>query len=162
MGKKKNRQKSPVGELIVCTNAKAKHNYDIEERLEAGLVLLGSEVKSLRARRANLDGAYASIDRSELYIHKMNISTYEHATVFGHEPKRSRKLLVHRRQIERLIGKLAIRGYTLIPLSVYFKNGRAKIELGLGKGRRVGDAREEIKRRIDLREARAAIDRGHQ
>jgi SsrA-binding protein len=145
---------------MVCNNAKARHNYQVEERLEAGMVLVGSEVKSLRMRRANLDGSYATIDGGEIFLHKMNIASYEYASVFGHEPKRTRKLLLHRRQIERLIGKLSVRGYTLIPLRVYFKNGRAKVELGIAKGVKTGDTREDIKRRIDLKEARTAMGRG--
>jgi len=145
----------------VCNNAKARHNYHVEERLEAGMMLVGSEVKSLRMRRANLDGSYATIDGGEVYLHKMNIASYEYASVFNHEPKRTRKLLLHKRQIERLIGKLSIRGYTLIPLRVYFKDGRAKVELGIAKGVKTGDTREDIKRRIDLKEARTAIRRGN-
>ncbi len=160
MSNKKKKQSAQPGELMVCNNAKARHNYQVEERLEAGMVLVGSEVKSLRMRRANLDGSYATIDGGEIFLHKMNIASYEYASVFGHEPKRSRKLLLHKRQIERLIGKLSVRGYTLIPLRVYFKNRRAKVELGIAKGLKTGDTREDIKRRIDLKEARTAMGRG--
>jgi SsrA-binding protein len=159
MAGKKKKQPTQNGEVPVCNNAKARHMYQIEERLEAGIALVGSEVKSLRMRQANLDGSYAAIEGGEIFLHKMNIASYEYATVFRHEIKRSRKLLVHRREIERLIGKLAIRGYTLIPLRVYFKNGHAKVELGLAKGLKVGDSREDIKRQIDLREARSAMRR---
>ncbi len=149
------------GELVVCRNPKATHDYDIEQRLEAGMVLKGSEVKSLRLREGNLEGAYASIDGSELFLHGMHIAPYPQAAgVFGHELKRSRKLLVHRQEILRLVGQLGQRGYTLVPLSVYFKNGRAKVELGLGKGKRRGDKRQDIRRDIDLREARDAMSRG--
>jgi SsrA-binding protein len=148
------------GEILVCQNPKAHHAYEIDERLEAGLVLVGSEVKSLRARKANLEGAYAALDGAELYLHHMFIAPYEQAGVFGHEPRRLRKLLVHKAEILKLVGKLAQRGYTLVPLKVYFKNGRAKVELGLGKGKRRGDNREDIKRDIDLREARDAMLRG--
>ena len=150
----------PSGEILVCQNPKARHAYEIDEQLEAGMVLMGSEVKSLRARKANLEGAYAGIENGELVLNHMFIAPYEQAGVFGHEPRRSRKLLVHRAEIEKLIGKLAQRGYTLVPLRVYFKNGRAKVELGLGKGKRRGDDREDIKRDIDLREAREAMLRG--
>ncbi|MDD9933766.1 MAG: SsrA-binding protein SmpB [Myxococcales bacterium] len=159
MGKKKNKQTAP-GELMVCRNPKATREYEIEERLECGLVLTGSEVKSLRAKHADLEGAYASVDRDELYLHKMHIGPYEQAGHFGHETKRSRKLLAHRHQIQRLMGKLATRGYTLVPIQVYFKNGRAKVELGLARGRKQGDRRETLRREADLREARAAMDRG--
>ena len=127
---------------------------------EAGMVLKGSEVKSLRAKRADLEGAYASIERGELYLHKMFIGPYEQAGVFGHEPKDKRKLLVKRRELERLSGKLTMRGYTLVPLRVYFKDGWAKVELGLAKGKDVGDRREDLKRKAALDEARRAMRRG--
>lgn len=148
-----------TGEMLVCSNPKAKHDYEIEERFEAGMVLTGSEIKSLRARRAQLEGAFATIDRGELFLHQMQISPYEQASHFGHEPKRSRKLLVHRSEILKLVGKLAQRGYTLVPTRVYIKNGRAKVELGLGKGKRKGDERESIRRELDLKEARDAMAR---
>lgn len=147
------------GEILVCRNPKALKSYDIEWKLEAGMMLMGSEVKSLRARKADLDGAFASVDQGELYLHKMHIAPYEQAGPFGHENKRTRKLLVHRAEIEKLVGKLAHRGYTLVPLSVYFKEGRAKVELGLGKGKKTDDRREDIKKEIDMRETRAAIDK---
>lgn len=154
------RKKQPPGEILVCRNPKATKTYDIEERVEAGMVLMGSEVKSLRQRRADLEGAYASIERGELVLHKMHIAPYEQAGAFGHEPKRSRKLLLNRREIERWEGRLTMKGYTVVPLSVYFKNGYAKVELGLGKGRKVQDKREDLKREVDLREARAAMGKG--
>ncbi|HEY8432145.1 MAG TPA: SsrA-binding protein SmpB [Sandaracinaceae bacterium] len=157
MSKKSNKH---PGELLVCRNPKATQAYDIEERIEAGLVLTGSEVKSLRLRRADLEGAYASIDGGEMVLHKMHIAPYELAGAFGHEPKRSRKLLVNRREIQRWEGRLATRGYTIVPLAVYFKGGWAKVELGLAKGRKVKDRREELRREADLREARAAMGKG--
>jgi SsrA-binding protein len=147
------------GELLVCRNPKALKNYDIDWRIEAGMVLMGSEVKSLRARKGDLEGAYASIDQGELYLHKMHIAPYEQAGPFGHENKRTRKLLVHRAELEKLVGKLAQRGFTLVPLSVYFKDGRAKVELGLGRGKKTDDQREEIKKKIDMRETRAAMEK---
>lgn len=146
-------------EFLVCRNPKAVKRYEIDDRMEAGMVLVGSEVKSLRQRRGDLDGAYCSIDRGELILHKMHIAPYEQAGHSGHVPKRSRKLLMHRREIERLRGKLAQRGYSLIPLQVYFKNGVAKVQLGLGRGRKKGDEREAIRRKEDLKEARAAMNR---
>jgi SsrA-binding protein len=145
------------GELPVCQNPKALHSYEIEERIEAGMVLVGSEVKSMRARKANLEGAYATIDDGNLVLHHMHVAPYEQAGPFGHEPRRSRRLLAHRQEIQRLLGKLAQRGYTLVPLRAYFKDGRAKVELGLGKGKKRGDNRESIKRDLDLREARDAM-----
>ncbi|HEX6241734.1 MAG TPA: SsrA-binding protein SmpB [Polyangiales bacterium] len=151
--------KAKPGQLLVCTNSKALARFAVDEKMEAGMVLTGSEVKSLRDRRADLDGSYARIERGELMLHKMYIGPYAQASAFGHEPKRSRKLLAHRHEIEKLTGKLALRGYTLLPLSVYFKEGRAKIELGLAKAKDVGDRREDIKRAMDLREAKAAMDK---
>jgi len=148
------------GEILVCRNAKATQRYEIEERLEAGMVLVGSEVKSLRARQGDLDGAYASLDRGELWLHKMHIAPYVKATAFAHETRRSRKLLAHRHELQKLDGRLTMRGYTLIPLRVYFKNGHAKVELGLAKAKSVGDNREKISRELDKREAREAMGRG--
>lgn len=159
MAKKKKKKASPVGELLVCSYPRVERDYEIEERIECGMVLTGSEVKSLRAKRADLEGAYASIERMELFLHGMHIAPYEQAGRFGHEPKRKRKLLAHRREIERLLGRTAQRGYALVPTRVYFRNGRAKVELALGKGRKAGDNREAIRRKIDLREARNAMGR---
>jgi SsrA-binding protein len=150
------RPKEP-GELVVCRNSKAAARYVIDERLEAGMVLKGSEVKSLRDRKADLEGAYARVERGELYLYKMYIGPYAQATAFAHEPKQARKLLAHKHEIEKLTGKLAVRGYTLIPLQVYFKNGKVKVELGLAKSKDMGDRREDIKRKVDLREAKAAM-----
>lgn len=158
MAKKPDKQKA--GELLVCRNPKASARFVIDERLEAGMQLLGSEVKSLRDRKADLEGAYAQIDRGELILHKMYIGPYAQATAFAHEQKRSRKLLAHRHEIEKLTGKLAVRGYTLVPIQVYFKNGRAKIELGLAKAKDMEDKREDIKRKVELREAKDAMSRG--
>jgi SsrA-binding protein len=152
--------KREPGELQVCRNAKMLARFVIDERLEAGMVLTGSEVKSLRDRKADLDGAYARVEHGELMLHKMYIGPYQQATAFGHEPKRARKLLAHLHQIETLTGKLATRGYTLLPVQVYFKQGRAKVELGLAKAKDIGDKREDIKRKMDLREAKAAMDKG--
>jgi SsrA-binding protein len=129
---------------IVCRNKKAFHLYKIEERIEAGLVLSGSEVKSLRARNADLSDAYAAIKEGELFLHKAHIAEYSHAGYGGHEPKRTRKLLLRKHEIRRLRGKLVERGYTLVPLSIYFKEGWAKIELGLAKGKRKFDRRKAI------------------
>jgi SsrA-binding protein len=152
-------KKSP-GELNVCRNSKAAARYAIDEKLEAGMQLTGSEVKSLREKRADLDGAYARIDGGELWLYKMYIGPYAQATAFAHEPKRGRKLLAHKHEIEKLTGKLATRGYTLVPLQVYFKGGRAKVELGLAKAKDLNDKRETLKREIDLREAKDAMERG--
>ena len=148
-------------ETVICRNPKVERNFDIEERFEAGLVLRGSEVKSLRAKHANLEGAFAAIEHQELYLFHMFIGPYKQASQFGHEEKRKRKLLLHKREIERLAGRVATRGFTLVPARVYWKNGRAKVELVLGKGRKVHDDRQEIRRELDLKEARAAMARKH-
>ena len=151
--------KSNGGELLVCSNNRALRDYAIEERLEAGMVLVGSEVKSLRARAADLEGSYAAVSANELMLYGMHIGPYTQAGHFGHDTKRTRKLLAHREEINKLLGKLGESGYTLVPLKVYFKGGRAKVELGLGKGRKKEDRREQIKKDIDLREARDAMAR---
>jgi SsrA-binding protein len=150
----------PPGELMVCRNPKAAARYTIDERIEAGMQLTGSEVKSLRDKKADLEGAYAGIDRGELWVHKMYIGPYAQANAFQHEAKRSRKLLAHKHEIEKLTGKLAVRGYTLIPVQVYFKNGRAKIELGLAKAKDMEDKRQDLKSKIELREAKDAMGKG--
>lgn len=161
MSKKRVDKGAPGMELLVCRNPKAVKRYDIEETLEAGMMLKGSEVKSLRLRRADLEGAFAAISGTELWLHKMHIALYEQGGPhFNHEPKRTRKLLVHRGELQRLQGRLTTKGYTLIPLQVYFKSGYAKVQLGLGKGKKVTDNREEIKRKTELREARDAAREG--
>jgi len=145
-------------ELLVCRNPKAAKRYEIEERLEAGMVLQGSEVKSLRQRRGNIESAFAAIDGGELFLHKMHISPYEQGGPhFNHEPDRKRKLLVKKRELDKLYGRLTAKGYTLVPLQCYFRNGVAKVQLGLAKGKRLGDERESIKRKTELREAREAV-----
>ena len=159
MAKKRVDKGVPGMELLVCRNPKAAKRYDIEERYEAGVVLHGSEVKSLRARRANLEGAYARIEADELFLHAMHVAPYDQAGHAGHIPLRRRKLLVHRHEIEKLRGRLTTKGYALVPLQVYFKNGVAKVQLGLGRGKKKGDDREAIRRQEDLKEARAAMQR---
>ncbi len=146
-------------EFLVCRNPKAAKRYDIDERLEAGMVLYGTEVKSLRARRGNLEAAYCRIDADELFLYGMHIAPYEQGGHAGHETQRRRKLLVHKREIENLRGRLTMRGYALVPLQVYFKNGVAKVQLGLGRGKKKGDERDAIRKQEDLKEARAAMRR---
>ncbi|MBC7173963.1 MAG: SsrA-binding protein SmpB, partial [Polyangiaceae bacterium] len=141
----------PAAKLVVCRNPKALQRYEIEERIEAGMVLLGSEVKSLRGKGADLDGAYAAFEGQELFLHKMHIAPYLQAGPhYGHEIRRSRKLLLHHRQLERLYGSLTMQGYTLVPLEVYFKNGVAKVELGLGRGKKKADVRHDIRKKQDM------------
>lgn len=141
---------------IVCTNRKAHHLYDIEETYEAGLQLLGCEVKSLREGRANLSDSFARIVNGELFLYNFHISPYPHSLEAKNlDPTRTRKLLMHKREIKRLSGKVQEKGYTLIPLKVYFnERGLAKVELGLAKGKKVFDRREDIKRRELDREIR--------
>lgn len=159
MAKKRVDKGVPGMDLLVCRNPRAAKRYDIEERLEAGMVLHGTEVKSLRNRRANLEAAFCRIDDDELYLYGMHIAPYEQGGHAGHDTQRRRKLLVHRREIEKLRGRLTTRGTALVPLQVYFKNGVAKVQLGLGRGKKKGDEREAIKRQEDLKEARAAMQR---
>lgn len=133
---------------LVAQNRRATHDYFVEDRLEAGLALMGSEVKSLRSGKASLGEAYAGEQHGELYLLNAHIAEYAPANRFGHEPKRPRKLLVHRRERERLLGLIRRDGYTLVPLSIYFnERGLAKLELGMAKGKRKGDRREDIKKR---------------
>src|SRR5262245_4727482 len=143
----------------IAVNRRARHDYFIEETIEAGLVLTGSEVKSLRAGKAQLKDSYGRIDRGEVWLFNAHISEYAAAAQFGHEPTRSRKLLLHRREIERLVGKVKERGLTLIPLRLYFKHGRAKVELGLARGKKLYDKRASIKERESKREVERAVRR---
>jgi SsrA-binding protein len=147
------------GEKIITINRRARHDYFIEESIEAGLVLTGSEVKSLRAGKAQLKDSYARIDHGEVWLANVHISEYNPAAQFGHEPTRKRKLLLHAREIDRLTGKTKERGLTLIPLRLYFKNGRAKVELGLARGKKQYDKRESIKERESDREVDRAMRR---
>jgi len=149
--------KDKSGEKIVCVNKKARHNYFINEIYEAGLVLLGSEVKSLRDGKANLKDSYARIQKGEAFLVNAHVSPYPGANQFNHEPTRPRKLLLHQREIERLTGKTKEKGLTLIPLRLYFKNGRAKVELGLARGKKLYDKRETLKRKMAEREVERSL-----
>jgi SsrA-binding protein len=142
----------PDEERTVATNRKARHEYFVLETFEAGIALKGAEVKSLRQSRASLQESYATLKNGEVWLVDMHISPYEQAAVDAYEPTRVRKLLLHKKEIRRLVGKLAEKGLTLIPLRVYFKNGIAKVELALAKGKRAYDKREAIKRRDAQRE----------
>jgi SsrA-binding protein len=145
----------------VTVNRKARHDYFIEETVEAGLVLKGSEVKSLRDGRANLKDSFARVDRGEAVLVNAHISPYDPAARDGHEPTRSRKLLLHRREIDRLAGKVKEKGLTLVPLRLYFNaRGRAKVELGLARGKRQYDKRQAIKEREARRETERALRSG--
>ena len=142
---------------IVCTNKKASQNYFLEERFEAGLVLVGTEVKSLRAGHANLNDSYALVKEEAVYLLNCHISPYEAGNRFNHEPTRTRKLLLHTQEISKLWGKTQTKGYSLIPTKIYFLRGRAKVEIALAKGKQKGDKRETIKRRELDREAARAM-----
>ena len=145
------------GKKLICANKKATHSYFIEERYEAGLVLQGTEVKSLREGRANLKESYAKVKDGEVFLYNCHISPYSHGNQLNHDPIRPRKLLLRRREIRKLFGKVAERGYTLVPLSMYFTNGRAKLELGLGKGKKLFDKRQSLKERDASREMERAF-----
>jgi SsrA-binding protein len=137
---------------IVAENRKARHQYFIEDQYEAGMVLVGTEVKSLRVGRANLKDSYARIVKGEVFVYQMHIGKYPFAYYDNHDPLRPRKLLLHNFEIRRLVGKINERGYSLIPLRVYFKAGKVKMLLALAKGKRKHDKREAIRRRDEKRE----------
>lgn len=139
-------------EKPITVNRRARREYFIDESFEAGMVLLGSEVKSLRDGRANLADSYARVDKGQVFLVNSHISPYPAANMFNHEPTRPRKLLLHKREIMRLTGKVKERGLTLIPLKLYFKDGRAKVELGLARGKKLYDKRATVKEKMVRRE----------
>ena len=139
-------------EQVVSTNRKAYHDYFIEETYEAGITLLGTEVKSLREGKANLKDSYALIKGNEIFLLNCHISPYSHGNIQNHDPLRTRKLLLHRKEINKLWGNLTQKGLTLIPLKIYFKKGKAKVEIGLAKGKRKYEKRESIKEKEAKRE----------
>ena len=141
----------------VATNHKAWHDYDIQETYEAGLVLRGTEVKSVREGKVILKDSYAAVWGDELWLIGCHISPYHHGTAANHEPERRRKLLLHRNEINRLLGKVQERGLTLIPLRVYFKRGRAKLELGLARGKKLHDKRQTLREKEARREMERAV-----
>ena len=142
---------------VVTTNRKAFHLYHVIERIEAGMELRGTEVKSLRARKANLADAYAAFLNDELYLYKMHIGVYEQADQYNHEPTRKRKLLLHKHQLKKLAAKVREKGLTLVPLRVYFRGPYAKVELALARGKRAFDKREAIAQRDRDRDMQRAI-----
>jgi SsrA-binding protein len=149
---KKGKKQRPPASGDVATNRRARHRFELVEKLEAGIVLLGTEVKSLRNGKAQMADAYAVVDDGEVWLRKLHIPPYEPASRENHEPERPRKLLLHRAEIERLVGKTAERGLTLIPVRIYFKGGRAKVELALARGKEGRDRRREIADRDVRRE----------
>jgi SsrA-binding protein len=150
-------KRSPGGDRTVATNRKARHDFDILEAFEAGIVLTGPEVKSLRGGRASLSEAYARVQGEEVWLEGLHIPPYEPSDTRGYQPTRPRKLLLHRDQIARLIGKTAEQGLTLVPLKIYFTRGLAKVELGLGRGRRRFEKRRSIAEREHRREMERAM-----
>lgn len=149
----------PEGIHVACSNKKARRDYHIEETLEAGIVLRGSEVKSLRDGKANLTDAYAWEQGGEVWLSGLHISPYSHTRMEEQEPTRNRKLLLHAQEIRKLAVKIQQRGYTLVPLKVYFKRGYAKVELGLGRGKKHYDKREDLKKADAKREIERALRR---
>ncbi len=143
--------------VILTRNKKAEHEFFIEERLEAGIVLTGTEVKSCKNRSINLKDGFARIENGEIFLYNIHISPYEEGNQFNHEPTRTRKLLLHKREIRRLIGLTQQKGYTLIPVKAYVKEGKIKIELALAKGKQKQDKREDIKRKTMQREMEKAL-----
>lgn len=128
----------------IAKNPVAYHNYDIKDTIEAGIVLTGTEIKSIRKGSANLKDSYANIKNGEVYIYGMHVSPYEHGNIFNKDPLRDRKLLLNKSEINRLLGLIKQKGYTLVPISLYFKNNFVKLELGIGKGKKLYDKREDI------------------
>lgn len=145
------------GQQVVASNRKARHDYHIEDVFEAGLVLRGTEVKSLRAGRASLVDGYATIDGGEAWLENVHIPEYLQGTWTNHATRRRRKLLLNRAEINKLSGKVRESGYTLVPLSLYFKDGKAKVEIALARGKRDYDKRQALKERQDKREADRAM-----
>ena len=154
MSEKTEREKA---QKIIADNRKALHDYHIVETIEAGVELLGTEVKSIREGRVNLRDSYGRVDGGQIFVYNINISPYSHRGYVDHEPLRRRRLLLHKHEILKLIGKTAERGFTLVPLRMYYKNGRVKVALSLAKGKTAPDKRETIRRREAERETRAAI-----
>jgi SsrA-binding protein len=153
----RNGKPSADGFELVVDNRKARHDFFIEETLEAGLSLTGTEVKSLRAHRANLRDSYARIKNGEAFLESVHIGAYAPAGQFSHKETRPRKLLMHRREIDKLWGRVREKGYSIVPLKIYFKNGRAKVELGLAKGKHSYDKRDVLARRASNREIERAL-----
>jgi SsrA-binding protein len=144
-------------EVLIADNRKAFHDFHILETFEAGIALLGTEVKGIREGRANLRDAFAKVERGEVWLYNVHINPYSHRGYVDHDPKRRRRLLLHRQEIRKLIGKTVEKGLTLVPTRLYFKRGRVKVALALARGKQAHDKRDSIKRREADRETRAAI-----
>ena len=141
----------------IAQNRKARHDYIIMDKFEAGIVLVGTEVKSLREGRANLRDSFARVEKNEIFLYNCHIAPYSHGNQLNHDPVRTRKLLLNRMEINRLIGKVQQKGFTLVPLKIYFKKGRAKVEMAFAKGKHTSDKRETLKRKMAEREMQRAM-----
>jgi SsrA-binding protein len=149
--------KKESSERIICQNKTARMNYFIDDTFEAGIVLVGTEVKSLRDGRANLKDGYALVTNEEVYLHDLHISPYTHGNRYNHDPLRVRKLLLHKQEIRRLYGKSREKGLTLVPLKMYFKKDKVKVEIGIGRGKKLYDKREDMKLKEDRRDMERAF-----
>ena len=149
---------SDAGRKVVATNRKARHEYEVLETFEAGIVLRGPEAKSIREGKVGFQDAFARIERGEAFLYNLHISPYEQANRYNEDPLRTRKLLLHRQELRALVGKVEEKGLTLVPLELYFRRGYAKVLLGLARGRKLYDKREKLKRQTQEREARRAMD----
>ena len=137
---------------LIAKNPTAYHNYEILEKIEAGIVLYGTEIKSVRAGKVNLKDSYASIEKNgEVYVYSMHISPYDHGNIYNRDPMRPKKLLLNKREINKLIGMTTQKGYTLVPIQMYFKGNFVKVELGVGRGKKLYDKREDLKKKEDER-----------
>jgi SsrA-binding protein len=150
---------SEQGKKVIARNRRARHEYHIEDVYEAGLVLTGTEVKSLRAGRASLADGFGQVSDHEIFLHNVHIPEYTQGTWTNHEPRRTRKLLMHRKEIDKLAAETAERGLTLVPLSLYFKDGKAKVELAVARGKRTYDKRHDLARKDAAREVERALRR---
>jgi len=146
---------------LICNNKKAYHDYFIEEKYEAGMVLTGTEVKSLRMGKANLNDSFALVKSGEAFLNNLHISPYDFGNRENHDPDRMRKLLLHKKEIVKLFSKVREQGYSLVPLRLYFKNGKVKVEMGLAKGKKLYDKREDMKRKDQKREMAQVFKEKH-
>ena len=146
------------GVKIIVQNKKAYYNFAIEDEIEAGIMLVGSEVKSLREGKANINDAYVSEEKGELYLTNAMITEFKGANRFNHEPRRKRKLLLHKKEMTKIIGKMAVKGLSLVALKMYFKSGKVKVLLGLAKGKKLYDKRETLKKKDEMRRAARGED----
>jgi SsrA-binding protein len=155
----KNKKKEEEGVQNICRNRKAYHEFEISDKLECGIVLSGTEVKSLRERSASLEDAFAKLEDGEVWLMNCDIPEYSMGNRLNHKPKRPRKLLLHRREINKFAGRASQRGYTLVPLRMYFKNGRAKVEIAIARGKQLHDKREDKKQADAQREIQRAMQK---